>query len=263
MLWALPLFGLRPRDPVAPAKKASFTAAAAPRTTRRLVVLAGLLAVLSLLVALADHGLAPYAAFEDGFGAPKVQPFSGDSAPAGWQIYHEADYPWAQQYFGANSTFQRYTVSSGAGGLVFADVVRTDDRGALDAYNLQNCFLFHNYSIVTSRRVDLGNGVTGLLLNYADSREHAQWATVSWAWPVNVNGETHYERVALTSNLYGGSGDANVEPSGGVHDFVISLLNLMNGGRSDPGADATYKQADAGLESGARVLIARAVGRGG
>jgi hypothetical protein len=143
--------------------------------------------------------------------------------------------------------------------VVYADVVRTDDKGSLDAYNLQNCFLFHNYNIATSQRVDVGNGVTALLLNYDDPSTKARWATVSWAWPVDNKGGTYYERIALTSSLFTSGGDADVSPSGGLDGFLVGVFNLLNGSHDDPKLASLYKNADAALKSVAASLITFAV----
>ena len=232
------------------------------------------MALLAIGVGLANHGLAPFAAFQDGTGSPTVRPFSTASAPAGWTVAFQAEYPWATQYFGPNATYTRYIVEARLPGgsasngvatfaapanLVYADVVRTDDKGSLDAYNLQNCFLFHNYNIATSQRIDVGNGVTALLLNYDDPATKARWATVSWAWPVDNKGATYYERVALTSSLLVSGPDADVSPSGGVNGFFVNVLNLLNGSHDDPKLATLYKNADGALKSAAASLISFAV----
>jgi len=258
MVSLLRRFGLRLRDDV----PANGVAAQPPRRrslrTRR--ALFGGIAAATVLLAVADHSLATYAAFDDGLGAPTVQPFAPlSSAPSGYRIEQSQEYPWARQYFGPNSTFTRYYLLGGSAQLTYADVVVTDDRGSLDAYNLQNCYLFHNYSIVTTDHVDLGNGVTGLMLNYSDPKLNARWATVSWAWPVNRNGQTYYERIVLTSNLDARGPDADISPSGGLHDFFLSLVNMVEGGKNDAKATAAYRNADQVLQAQANLLVARAV----
>ncbi|MBJ7608222.1 MAG: exosortase/archaeosortase family protein [Candidatus Dormibacteraeota bacterium] len=280
MMRLLPLFGLQPRADVVASPTSRRTAGAAARplpSVRRRQVVVGAMATLAVLVGLTDHALGPYAAFQDGTGSPRVQPFSMASAPAGWRISYEADYPWATQYFGANSSFTRFLVQGApkpaatpqsgqpattavSQSIVYADVVRTDDRGSLDAYNLQNCFLFHNYNIVASQRVDVGNGVTALLLNYTDPATQASWATVSWAWPVENKGTTYYERVALTSSLFT-AGDADVSPNAGLHGMVVGFLNLLNGSHDDPKTNALYKNADTSLQGEAADLVRFAVNR--
>ena len=260
MVMLLGRFGLTLKDPVKGKGSAAQPAPPKPPSRRRRRLIIAGVSLVTIVLALADHSLAPYAAFEDGYGSPTVSPFgTSASAPHGYRVEPDGNYPWARQYFGPNSTYKRYLVISPKGQIAYADVVLTDDRGSLDAYNLQNCYLFHNYNIVTSEKIDVGNGVTALLLNYADSRAHQRWATVSWAWPVNNNGKPFYERVALTSNLFVGGGDADVQPSGGFHDFLISLLNMMNGGYSDPHADTAYQNADADLRAEAQLLVGKAV----
>lgn len=258
MVSLLRRFGLRLRDDVPangvtpqPARRRS------PRTRR--ILFAGAAAA-TVMLAVADHGLATYAAFADGMGAPTVQPFGPlSSAPAGYRIEQADTYPWARQYFGPNSTFTRYFLLGTSTQLTYADVVVTDDRGSLDAYNLQNCYLFHDYAIVTTDHIDLGDGVTGLLLNYSDPKSKARWATVSWAWPVNRDGQPYYERIVLTSSLDARGPDADISPSGGLHDFFLSLVNMVEGGKNDAKATADYHNADQVLRAQANLLVAQAV----
>ncbi|MBV8195367.1 MAG: DUF4328 domain-containing protein [Candidatus Dormibacteraeota bacterium] len=222
----------------------------------------GAVLVLTAIVALADQGLQPYAAFNDGSGSPTVKPFGPSSAPSGWEIYQIAEYPWATQYFGDNSTWYRYTVTRpGTGAVAYADVILTDDKGSLDTYNLQNCFLFHDYDIRTSEKIDLGNGVYGLLLNYTDPATNTKWGTVSWAWPVEYKNDTYYERIALTSSpLQGAPSDApSFQPAGGLQDIFLDLLNGVSGGHNDPSAAPLYENVDNALEGTATVLVRHTV----
>ena len=254
--------------PVAPASGVSRLAQALrradggrPWTRKRKIATAAAL-VLTAIVALADHGLQPYAAFDDGSGSPTVKAFSSDTAPAGWQVYQINEYTWATQYFGENSTWNRYTVTRpGTGAVAYADVVLTDDKSTLDTYNLLNCFLFHNYDIRTSERIDLGNGVFGLLLNYSDPATNTKWGTVSWAWPVQYKGDTYYERVTLTSSpLQGAPANApSFQPVGGLQDIFLDLLNGVSGGHNDTSAAPLYKNVDTALEGDATVLVGHAV----
>jgi exosortase/archaeosortase family protein len=268
MMWLMPRFGLRPKDPVA-AKPAQENAAPRParrRSRARLTIRYASVALVVGFVALADHELQPYAAFLDGTGNPTVLQFgSSQLLPNGVQVQHVSNYPWAQQYFGSNSSFDRFSVSGTGAGVVWADVVRTDDKGSLDAYSLQNCFLFHNYDIRTAKRLELGSGVVGLLLNYSDSSTHAKWTTVSWAWPIRYQGETYYERVALTSDLAPGTGATpDFQPADGLHTFIVDLLNRTSGGTDDPTVRDLYKAADAKLQAAAAELVTSSVkGAGG
>ncbi|HWW10647.1 MAG TPA: exosortase/archaeosortase family protein, partial [Candidatus Acidoferrales bacterium] len=293
MLWALPWFGLHLKEPIAPVAKSSVAppapiapapdhvsgpvagmtifgathARSARAWTRGRKIATGAVLLLTAFVALADHGLQPYAAFDDGSGAPTVKPFVATAAaPAGWQVFQIAEYSWAKQYFGDNSTWNRYSVvPPHSHGIAYADVVLTSDKSTLDTYNLLNCFLFHNYDIRTSERVDLGGGVYGLLLNYSDPATNTKWGTVSWAWPVTYKGDTYYERIALTSSPIQGSAAASApsfQPQGGIQDIFLDLLNGVSGGHNDPAAAPLFRTVDNALQSEAQVLVHRAVQRG-
>lgn len=259
MLTLLGRFGLTVREPVQAVPSVPEMAVLRHWTRRRAASLGAGVAVVAFLFA-ADAQLAPYAAFADGSGVATVAAFPSSTLSKDWVTSFVATYPWAKQYFGENSTFDRYMVTSARGGPLYADVVRTDDRSSLDAYNLQNCFLFHDYNISTSRRIDLGNGVTGLLLNYTDPATRARWATVSWAWPVQFKDKTYYERIALTSSLYGGAAGAgpDVQPNGdGLRGFFLDVVNtITGGGKQDSTVDALFTKADGNLESVGTSLVA-------
>lgn len=264
MMLAAPRFGLRWPLLAAPAKRMPSAAASRTRSLgrARLPVIAGI-AALSLLGLLAERDLGSYAAFIDGTGAPTVKAFDVHRpAPDGWRIGYFTTYGWATQYFGSTSTFTRYTLDySGTGQhLAWMDVVRTEDRGALEAYNLQSCFLFHNYVLHTTQRIDVGHGVTALLINYSDPETKANWATVSWAWPVvQADQQTTYERITLTADLNrDGSKAPDPTPTSGVRGVVLSILNSFGGG-APAGADKAYRTADHALEGLATALVASTV----
>jgi exosortase/archaeosortase family protein len=284
MLWALPRFGLGVRSPVAatiakadadPPVALMTTADAEQREgngysrarrvlTRRRTIAIAAVVVLTAVVALVDQGLQPYAAFDDGSGSPTVKSFAASSsAPAGWAVQPTAQYPWVNQYFGTGSTWVRYSISDGQPGTVVADVVLTADKSTLDTYNLLNCFLFHDYDIRTTDRIDLGSGVYGLLLNYSDPQTDAKWSTVSWAWPVVHGGSTYYERITLTSSPLEGPlpPGANFQPAGGPQDLFLDLLNGVSGGRNDPSAAVFYRNVDTSLRAEAQALVAHAITR--
>lgn len=270
MAFVLPWFGLRLRDPVrAPAADVeehappSRTRARARRviTRARPVAVLGLLA--TLLVAVADEGLQPYAAFDDGLGAPVVHPFNPfRSVPAGWHVQPWANYRWAKNYFGPNSLWKRYAVMSTTGTTAFMDTLLTDDRTSLDTYNLLNCFLFHNYDIQTYQRVDLGGGMYGLLINYRDPASNDRWATVSWAWPVAYKHTTYYERINLSADpVLPVLADApRLRPHTGLEDIFVSLLNSVGGAHNDPATQPQYSRIDTALEQQAQSMVDWAVG---
>ena len=217
----------------------------------------------TLLIAFADHDLQAYASFADGSGGPTVGVFAPSPADA-QRVVKVQTYPWATEYFGAHSDFSRWALLRPGQNVAWADVVRTDDKGSLDAYNLQNCFLFHNYDIRTSRQVDLGNGVTGLLLNYSDAQTRSRWATISWAWPVHYKGETYFERVALTSALVAGSSaQPDFRPGDGLRSTMLAAWNGLGSSKFNSVPEKAYLGTDRQLQADAATLVDSTLKRSG
>lgn len=239
------------------------TTASRTRDRRRRWLLGALaLGVLTLATSFADAGLAPYAAFADGTGSPTVTAFTTQLVPSGWHADPIADYPWATQYFGPGATFVRYLLTLPSGSDVYADVVSTHEQATLNAYNIQSCFLFHRYRILTEQRVGLGHGVTGLILDYTVDGGREHWATVSWAWPVDTPGTTTYERMLLTSAAVPG-GDGGValpaprqSASSGWQKVFLDLINTVTGRSAGAGDLAWFQRTNGGLTATARDLVA-------
>lgn len=252
-----------PTTPAPPGAPRSPAGAPARRSRRRRWLLGTLgVGALTIATSLADAGLAPYAAFADGTGSPTVAAFSAHLVPSGWQADPIADYPWARQYFGSGASFVRYLLTLPSGSDVYADVVSTHDQATLNAYNIQSCFLFHRYRILTERRVALGHGVTGLILDYTVDGGREHWATVSWAWPVDTPGTTTYERLLLTSAAVPG-GDGGValpapRHSGatGWQKVFLDLINAATGHSADAADLVWFQRTNAGLTATAHDLVA-------
>lgn len=231
-----------------------------PRTLgrARIPAVAGI-ALVGVLAFTSERDLGAYASFIDGTGAPVVRAFSSTATvPIGWKVSYATTYPWAQQYFGSSSRFDRYLVDYGGNHRTEAwmDVVRTDDQGALEAYNIQSCFLFHNYQLHTSRRIDIGHGVVALLINYSDPQTKDRWVSVSWAWPVLYHDQTSYERITLTADLArdGAHRAPDPQPSTGVRGVVLNLINSFGAG-SSRATDSMYGSADHALQGVATAMV--------
>ena len=268
MMAVAPLFGLRLyMTTLQPAGRAE-----RPQTSSRPSLRRSHVAIGAMIVALggaalaADLDLGSYASFIDGTGVSRVHSFSpAAEVPAHWTALYQAEYLWAQQYFGANSTYKRYVLSYGTADTnrAWVDVVTTDDQGSLATYNLQSCFIYHNYLLHATRRVDVGHGVTALLINYSDPATNTEWVTVSWAWPVLHDDGTSYERIAITADLghHAGSLPPAAEPAGGLRGTVLSILNGFGLGPQQDGSDAHYASTDNALQAIAGKFVDTALQR--
>jgi exosortase/archaeosortase family protein len=174
-------------------------AARRPRGSRALLALVGLLLALSATMAFADAGLADYRpVISSSTELTRMSDFARvQPQPAGWKMRYVSSQGWAPLYFGGGALWIRYQYSGPHGLAAFADVVDTPDRGALATYGVENCYLYHQWQIEYLQRLDLGHGVSGVLLDYYNPDLHASWSTVYWEWPVLRDSSLVYERVVL------------------------------------------------------------------
>ena len=146
-----------------------------------------LLAVATVVVALANGTLQDTARGFSNDGRPAVAPFT-DSPDVGsdWRAEPLETIGWATPYYGKHSSWVRYRVRpehvNGPAFTIWLDAVRSPDLGALNAYTLAHCYDFHDFDVNLARRVDLSDGVIGQAFVYDTSR--TTWHVVSWQWPV-------------------------------------------------------------------------------
>jgi exosortase/archaeosortase family protein len=189
-----------PEAPVAPAPPAPSPRRLPPLSR----VAVGMVAVVGLLLALANRDLRDYELVADDLGAPRLAAFAVDPPePDGWSAQLSNSYDWATRFFGDDSTWNRYSyTSSGMGPLnsssrVIADVVSTSDLASFTAYGLEACYNFHGYSIDDTRTVDLGGGITGKVVSHFNTSTGGDWTSVYWHWPVQTDAGVRFERVVM------------------------------------------------------------------
>ena len=228
MIVAMPLFGLHltltpmraPAPPPVTSGAELFSAeyawapeapAASPAPTpspRRLPPLSrvgvSMVAVVGLLLAVANSDLRDYELVADDLGTPRLAAFAVDPPePNGWSAQLSNTYDWATRFFGDDSTWNRYSyTSSGIGPLnsssrVIADVISTSDLDSFTTYGLEACYNFHGYSIDDTRTVDLGGGITGTVVSHFNTNTGGDWTSVYWHWPVQTDAGVRFERVVM------------------------------------------------------------------
>ena len=120
-----------------------------------------------------------------------------------WSSRYLAAFPQAQQYFGSSATWDRVSYWSGPGATlsssrsVYIDVITTDDSGTFAAYGLQACYRFHGYDIASVTTADIGAGVQAQVIDYVNTKVHADWSALWWEWPYSDGVRTRYERVVI------------------------------------------------------------------
>jgi len=182
--------------------RSSQVLAAAPRVRAALAVVA----ILGLALGILNSGLQSYDIVATALGAPRLASFSEYPAtPKGWRAQKSDEFDWAKPYFGASSTWLRYTMFSGisndvslrADQAVIADVISTSDLTSFSAYGVEACYRFHGFKLRDVASVDLGAGVSARALSYYNTKQQQDWTVVYWIWPVRTETSTRYERVTL------------------------------------------------------------------
>lgn len=206
MLLTLRPFGLSLGERSAPAAADREAARPRPAAVPRVGTALAVVAVLAAPLTVANAHLGAYDLVANAVGTPKLASFTSYPAtPEGWRAAKSAQYDWARPYFGASSTWLRYTMFPGvASGLalssdqaVTADVVSTSNLRSFSAYGVEACYRFHGYKLRGLSTVALGGGVSGQALSYYNGKQRQLWTVVYWIWPVLDGQRTRYERVTL------------------------------------------------------------------
>jgi exosortase/archaeosortase family protein len=183
------------------------SAPVAPAATRPAWRLAGglrgaaiAMAVVTVVVAIADGGFGRYSPVASNLGAPRLVSFADDPiVPAGWTVNPVDHYPWASQFYGSGAVWTRYQFgpSTTAGPSVLADVVDTGDLQSFSTYDVIACYDYHHYGLSAEQRVGLGNGVEGTVLTFTVPALQGRWNALYWIWPVKSGSSVRYERIVL------------------------------------------------------------------
>jgi exosortase/archaeosortase family protein len=162
--------------------------------------------VLALLGSVFNHNLTAYDPISSSVGNPRVGKFSQVSLrPDGFRGERVGTFENGKRFFGEDSSWVRYQYAAlgssqlGSDVPVLADVINTGKLQAFSDFGIEACYRFHGYSTEGVKRVDLGNGVVGTVLNWSDP-DGLAWTTVYWLWAVREGSGLRYERVVLLLN---------------------------------------------------------------
>lgn len=203
MVMAMRWFGLRFRAGAAPAAGSELSTLSVRQPTAPSLIVVALLAT---TVGLFNSDIRQYDRIAGNFGSARLAGFATSrETPDGWQLTDSAQYDWSRRFFGASSTWRRYSYAALPGsqaelyssGVLIADVIETDDRAALEAYGIEECYSFHDYDVSGQQSVDLGSGLVGSILTWTEPKNSLTYTTLYWHWPISTPEGTRYERVTL------------------------------------------------------------------
>jgi hypothetical protein len=209
MVTALRLFRLEVKTPSpAPVKQAGEEARPRWRVTAGLRLAGAALAVVTVVVGIADGGFGRYSPVAGDLGSPRLISFTDSPiVPDGWSVEPIAHYPWANQYFGSGALWTRYqfapTLSAAGSGTVLADVINTSDLQSFSTYDVIACYDYHGYGLSAEKRVGLGDGVEATELTFTVPSLSGSWNALYWVWPVKSGSGVRYERIVLLDPVNG------------------------------------------------------------
>jgi exosortase/archaeosortase family protein len=234
MVWLLPRFGLYfgggSRVPLGPS-----LARAVPRWRAALVTVG----VAAVVMGLLNAGLVAVNPVASALGTARLVPFETAAARVEAMSARRVDhFDWATRYFGERSDWTRYEISGisdarlGSEIPVTADVVTTDDASTFDDFGVDACYQFHGFAVENRREVELGKGQFATVMSWQDPRSPIRWTSLYWYWPVNLRGETRYQRIVLMINSTA-PGKVWAPP---LRDNVLAQLGLKVTETLDAGA---------------------------
>ena len=164
---------------------------------RRVVVVAvaaGVLAVLNTTLPGTAAAVGP-----DGAPAPVLT--GSPLVVPGHETGAREEMPWAQRYFGEDSSWVRHRLTSteGPGASVWADSITTSSWAALRAHPVLECYRFHGYDVVHRATTVLPRGLLADEVVYR-SQDGGTWHVLTWEWPVRLADGLGHQRVTLLAS---------------------------------------------------------------
>lgn len=159
------------------------------------------LALVAVVIGVADGGFGRYSPVAGDLGAPRLVSFTDSPiVPTGWTVAPIDHYPWADQYFGSGAVWTRFEytpLESGGGPEIYADVINTPDLQSFSNYDVIACYDYHGYGLSDIQRVGLGDGVEATELTFTVSSLEGAYNAAYWVWPVKAGSGVRYERIVL------------------------------------------------------------------
>jgi exosortase/archaeosortase family protein len=220
---------------------------AVPKVWRALL----LVGLVGVPLAVLNSNLKSFDLVADALGVPRLASFSDYPAvPDGWEAHLADRYDWAKPYFGASSTWMRYTLFPGtspelrlqSSDAVVADVISTSNLRSFSTYGVEACYRFHGYKLRDLAEVDLGGGVRGRSMSFYNPKLAQDWTVVYWVWPVQTaertQKPTRFERITLYIQ---GSGQTSIE-AGASSKRVPADPGVKSVGEGLKGADPVTRR---------------------
>ncbi|GAC1405260.1 MAG: hypothetical protein NVSMB52_19080 [Chloroflexota bacterium] len=177
--------------------------------------------------------------------------------PKDWKITRAQAVTGWKSLFGETSVASVVNIQGPAHSRITVQAILTRDVNSFRTYGVENCYVFHGYTLQSVHRIFLGNGVTGTLVDFA-SNGHSV-ASMYWLQPVQTPQGMYHERIVLLASTRHTNGaevavasqQATGSPAQGIAKSITEFLSPWVGGKSGP----SYSAANAELQNLARNMI--------
>jgi hypothetical protein len=177
------------------------------------------------------------------------------STPAGWRLMDVTPMDSWRSLFGPSTVAAVMDVMSPSQTHIGVQAILTRDAGTFTTYGVENCYIFHGYTLQGVHRVALGNGVIGTVVDFRDS---ARAATLYWLQPVQTPQGLFHERIELIADAAPRVARLQTAVQGSpLQRAAIAMLDLLSPWSSDKSADPAYQDMNEQLQDLGQAVVAQ------
>jgi exosortase len=177
------------------------------------------------------------------------------STPAGWRVMAVAPMDSWRSLFGPSTVAAVMDVMSPAQTHISVQAILTRDAGTFTTYGVENCYIFHGYTLQGVHRVALGNGVIGTVVDF---RDPARAATLYWLQPVQTPQGLFHERIELIADAAPRVTRLQTPAQGSaLQRAAMALLDLLSPWSSDRSAGRAYQDMNEQLQDLGQAVVAQ------
>jgi exosortase len=184
-----------------------------------------------------------------------VRPADLFPTPAGWRLMDVTPMDSWRSLFGPSTVAAVMDVMSPSQTHIGVQAILTRDAGTFTTYGVENCYIFHGYTLQGVHRVALGNGVIGTVVDFRDS---ARAAALYWLQPVQTPQGLFHERIELIADAAPQAARLQTPAQGSsLQRAAIAMLDLLSPWSSDRSADPAYQGMNAQLQDLGQAVVAQ------
>jgi hypothetical protein len=144
--------------------------------------------------------------------------------PPGWRMVGSEPLDGWQPLFGPASISKLLVLQGPEKPLVFVQAVLSRDLGDFTTYGVEQCYLFHGYTLQTVQHISLGNGVTAALVDFQVA-SGSRAVSLYWIQPVQTPSGLYHERIVVGTDVEAFQAMSSLHiPRAGVASPIVAKL---------------------------------------